>query len=419
MPLPGPILIISERSDRRLAGALAAGGASSLVESSPAEGAAAVARVSPVAILLAGPDPEPRLAAELTAAIDALPAPFVPVMMRVKAGAATGLDALPIDFDAPGPQIVARLAAMLRVRTLHGAVLKRLAAMQKAGAGVPAIADGDPLDDATVLVMGRGRHYPALAATAGERTGVIGTLSPESAARHLNLRDVDGVIIGDGFGPSTLEVFLTALAEDSRFGDLPVGVVPDLPAGVDRARLSGLEPVRGTPREIVSRLTPLVRVHAFAARLRRHQASLDARGLIDPETGLFSAQGFDYGLPQMIADCRRRGAAMSVARFELPGMLPGRLQVDAARLVGRLIRRGDFAACDAGGAVTVVMADAALHQCHVAARRIASVIRSTLTCEHDGGAPLEPTVTIAALRQTDSPHSLLLRVSGLDRVAAE
>jgi hypothetical protein len=60
-----------------------------------------------------------------------------------------------------------------------------------------------------------------------------------------------------------------------------------------------------------------------------------------------------------------------------------------------------------------------LHQCHVAARRIASVIRSTLTSGHAGGVPVEATVTIAALRPTDSPHSLLARVSAPERAAAE
>jgi hypothetical protein len=426
-------VIISDRPDRKLAGALAAGGASSVVESGLAGAAATVARVRPVAILLAGPEPLPQrlFADQLAAAIDALPAPFVPVMMRVKDCGPVSLDALPIDFNAPAGQVIARLTAMLRVRALHATVLQRIGAMQAArkgvaalpgtgaAAGVPSLPDSDPLDDATVMVMGRGRHYPELAAAVGERVGLIGALSVETAARYLNLRDVNGLIIGDGFGPSTVEVFLTALAEDTRFGDLPVGVVCELPATIDRVRLAGIEPVRGEPSGIVAHMMPLVRVHAFAARLRRHAASLDARGLVDPLTGLFSSAAFDYGLPQMIADCRKRDAAMSVARFELPASLSPRARIDAARLVGRLIRPGDFASQDVDGAITVVMSGAALHQCHVAARRIASVIGSTLMCEHDGGVAVDAEVTIAALRPTDSPHSLLARVSGPERAAAE
>src|SRR6516162_9254212 len=173
MSLPGPILIISDRPDRKLAGALAGGGASSVVESGLADAAATVVRIKPVAILLAGPEPVPqRLFADaLMAAIDALPAPFVPVMMRVKDCGPASLEALPIDFNAPAAQMVARLTAMLRVRALHATVLQRIAAMRSVakkgttpGAGVQPLPDSDPLDDATVLVMGRGRHYPELAA---------------------------------------------------------------------------------------------------------------------------------------------------------------------------------------------------------------------------------------------------------------
>jgi GGDEF domain-containing protein len=372
--------------------------------------------------------PRRLYADELMAAIDALPAPFVPVMMQVKECGPTSFDALPIDFNAPAGQVAARLAALLRVRALHATVLQQIDSVGRdaqtatgTGADVPALPDTDPLDEASVLVMGRGRHYPALTAAVGERVGVIGAMTIETAARHLNLRDVDGIIIGDGFGPSTVDVFFTALGEDSRFGDLPVGVVSDLPASIDRVRLAGIEPVRGTAEEIVSHMMPLVRVHAFAARLRRHAASLDTGGLVDPLSGLFTAAAFGRGLPQIVADCRKRNAPMSVARFELPAALSPRARVDAARLVSRLVRPGDCAYQDADGAITVVMAGAALHQCHVIARRIASVIRSTLMCEHDGGSPVEAMVTLAALRPTDSPHSLLARVSGPgpERAAAE
>lgn len=72
-----------------------------------------------------------------------------------------------------------------------------------------------------MLVTGRGRSYPGLTMAAGERVGVIGALSVEQAASYLNARDVDGIVIGEGFGPPTLTAFLTALIADARFRDLP------------------------------------------------------------------------------------------------------------------------------------------------------------------------------------------------------
>src|SRR6266849_8617282 len=260
----------------------------------------------------------------------------------------------------------------------------------------------------------------ALAAAVGERVGFIGALSVETAARYLNIRDVDGIIIGEGFGPSTVEAFLTALSEDSRFRDLPVGVVPELPASIDRARLAGIEPVKGAADAIAAHMMPLVRVHAFGARLRRHVASLNARGMIDPQTGLLTVATFERDLPRAIADCRARNIPMSIARFDLPAELPRRAQVDAARLVSRLIRAADFACQAPDGAITVAMTSSALHHCHVIARRIANVVRQAMfEREREDGSRMEAMVTLASLKSTDSPQSLLARVSEPATAAAQ
>jgi hypothetical protein len=422
MSLAGPILIISDRPDRKLAVALAGAGASPVVESALAEAAGALSRIQPVAVLFADPDPAPAPlhADELMAAIDAMPAPFAPVMVRVNDCHATAIEGLPIDANASNEQIIARLAAALRVRALNGRVLQRIDSLRRDGSDAPLLPDTDPLDEATVLVMGRGRNYPALATAVGERVGFIGALCVETAARYLNIRDVDGVIIGEGFGPSTVEAFLTALSEDCRFGDLPVGVMPELPASIDRARLAGIEPVKGAAADIAAHMMPLVRVHAFAARLRRHMASLDACGMIDPDTGLLAVAAFEHSLERAIADSRERKTPLSIARFDLPADLTRRAQVDAARLVSRLIRAADIACQTPDGAITVVMTASALHHCHVIARRMAGVLRQTMF-EHereDGGRP-EAMVTLASLKSTDSPQSLLARVSEPARVAAE
>ena len=70
----------------------------------------------------------------------------------------------------------------------------------------------DPLEDATVLVAGRGRDYPALTVAIGERMGLIGALSIETARSYLGARDIDGVVIGDGFNRAMVEDFMRSLA---------------------------------------------------------------------------------------------------------------------------------------------------------------------------------------------------------------
>src|SRR5204863_4744282 len=114
-------------------------------------------------------------------------------------------------------RLVARLRAALRVRSLHATVMRRLVPATQL-----ALSHIDPARDATVLLIGRGGAYPALSVALGERTGVVGALSIEAAAKHLNVRAIDGIVLGEGFSPRVIDAFLTVLTEDARFRNLPV-----------------------------------------------------------------------------------------------------------------------------------------------------------------------------------------------------
>ncbi len=424
MSLPGPILVVSDHHDRKLMAGLAGAGAFPVVECKLAEAAATIGQLGPAAVVFAEPEfaPAGSVLDDLVAAVDAAPAPFMPVVARVKGCGPTALDVLPVDAAAGVEQVVARTAAALRVRVLHATVLRRIDTLRGNGADIAPLPAFDPLDEATVLVAGRGRSYPALTTAVGTRVGLIGALSVENAARHLNTRDVDGLIIGDGFGPSTIEAFLTALAADSRFRDLPIGVVAEMPPSIERGRLANLEPVSGAPDDIVAHMLPMVRVHSFATRLRRHIVALDSRGTIDPQTGLHTISAFARDMPRLVADAKARRIPMSIARFAFPADLGWRFRIDAARLTGRLLRPIDFACQTDDGAIVVVFAEAAPRNAHVIARKIASAMRQTMLDWENGDSGrcgIDPMVTLAFLKLTDTPESLLERVSDPVAVAAE
>ena len=112
---------------------------------------------------------------------------------------------------------MARLRAALRVRSLHATVMRRLVP-----ATPMALSDIDPARDATVLLIGRGGAYPTLSVALGERAGVVGALSIEAAAKHLNVSDIDGIVLGEGFSPRVIDAFLTVMTEDARFRNLPI-----------------------------------------------------------------------------------------------------------------------------------------------------------------------------------------------------
>ena len=145
------------------------------------DAARAVEQMQPAAVLVATSDIDEAGLAALAAPI-ATRQPYLP-LIAVDPQIPLPDNALPF-FQSPAgsDRLVARLRAALRVRTLHATVMRRLVP------SVPiALSHIDPARDATVLLVGRGSAYPALSVSLGECTGVVGALSIEAAAKHLNV----------------------------------------------------------------------------------------------------------------------------------------------------------------------------------------------------------------------------------------
>src|SRR5262249_20579545 len=125
--------------------------------------------------------------------------PVTPIIALVEDTAAPLPEALSITMDDSTDRLVARLRSALRVRTLHAGVLRRSRSLNVTK-GIPTCVPADTLDHATILCVARGGSYCALSHAIGERAGLIGALSTETAGRYLNTRDIDGVMIGEGLG---------------------------------------------------------------------------------------------------------------------------------------------------------------------------------------------------------------------------
>jgi hypothetical protein len=271
----------------------------------------------------------------------------------------------------------------------------------------------DPARDATVLLVGRGAAYPSLSVSLGERMGVVGALSIEAAAKQLNIRDIDGIVLGEGFSARVVDAFLTVLAEDARFRNLPVVVTSDEVAlAYD---LPNLEIISGDPERVAANALPLIRQHAFEAHLSRTLRSIDAGGLLDPRTGLLTSAAFNRDFATAVYQTLSRGGGLSVARFAFDPA-HARAQLDGARILSRLIRQMDFGAALEDGSVVVVFAETDLRTAHMIARRLSSVMRHTSHGKRDVRS--EPVVTLATMLPTDSAKSLLARLYDEARRAA-
>src|SRR5262249_24984477 len=162
--------------------------------------------------------------------------------------------------------------------------------------------------------------------------------------------------------------------------------------------------------------------HAFEARLQRQLTALETKGLLDPQTGLFTVTAFLREFNRTVDEAKVRGNALTLARFTFPATVDRRANMDAARLVSRLVRSADFACRASDGSILLAFAETALRRARVGARRIANVLRHTmLSAEGDDGRPVrvDPTITLAVLKSNDTVETLLARVDDPAAVAAE
>jgi hypothetical protein len=400
MSQQGPILVVSTATQPSFASALDVIRLFPVVEAEWADAARAVEQVQPAAIVAAVSGIDDISLAPLAARIAACQ-PYLP-LIAVDPDITLPGNAIPF-FQAQGSsdRLAARLRAALRIRSLHATVMRRLVPATRM-----ALSDIDTARDATVLLVGRGGAYPTLSVSLGEQAGMVGALSIEAAARHLNTRDIDGIVLGEGFSPRVVDAFLTVLAEDARFRHLPVVVTsPDL---VPSYELPNLEILTGDPAQVVATALPLIRQHAFEAHLSRTLKSIDAEGLIDARTGLLTSKAFERDFASAVYQTQQRGGGLSVARFAFDPAHP-RAQFDGARIISRLMRQMDFGAVFEDGSVVIAFAETDLKTAHMIARRLSSVMRHTSHGKRDARA--EPVVTVAMLEPRDSAKSLLARLS--------
>jgi GGDEF domain-containing protein len=414
MSQQGPILVVSTARRPSFAATLDIGRLFPVVETEWADAVRAVEQVQPAAVLAATSDADAAGLAELAVRVAARQ-PYLP-LIAVDPRVAHPDNVIPF-FQNQIPQaqvsqtqvsqtqggsdrLVARLRAALRVRSLHATVMRRLVP-----ATPMALSHIDPARDATVLLIGRGGAYPTLSVALGERTGVVGALSIEAAAKHLNVRDIDGIVLGEGFSPRVIDAFLTVLTEDARFRNLPIVLTGgDLAPAYD---LPNLEVVSDDAAQVVATALPLIRQHAFEAHLSRTLKAIDADGLIDARTGLLTREAFERDFASAIYQTQQRGGGLSIARFAFDPEHP-RAQFDGARIISRLMRQMDFGAAEEDGSVVVVFAETDLKTAHTIARRLSSVMRHTSHGYRE--ARSEPAVTVATLLPNDSAKSLRSRL---------
>ena len=409
MSQQGPLIVVSAAGRPSFAATLDEVKMFPMIDAGWADASRAIEQLHPAAVLVA-------MAGTAESGLEALAGQIAaqrPYLPLIAIDPTTSLPENAIPFSESNgnfDRLTARLRASLRVRMLDITVMRRLDGEPLART---ITSDFDPARDATVLLIGRGAAYPALSVSLGERIGVVGALSIEAAAKHLNSRDIDGIVLGEGFSPRVVDAFLTVLAEDARFRNLPVVMTSD--ALAPAYDLPNLEIISGESAHIAANALPLIRQHAFEAHLTRTLSSIDAEGLLDVRTGLLTPSAFNRDFATAVYQTLSRGGGFSVARFAFDPTHP-RAQSDGARIISRLMRQMDFGTAQDDGSVLVAFADTDLRTGHMIARRLSSVMRQTSHGKRDTRS--EPSVTVATMLPNDSAKSLLARLDDEARRAA-
>jgi hypothetical protein len=195
MSQQGPLIVVSTAGRPSFASTLDDAKLFPMIDAGWADASRAVEQMQPAAVLVAmNGTPEPGL--DALARQIAAQRPYLPL---ITVDPTTSLPDNAIPFSHTGgsfDRLTARLRAALRVRALDITVMRRMDGEPLARATA---SDFDPTRDATVLLIGRGAAYPSLSVSLGERIGVVGALSIEAAAKHLNTRDINGIVLGEGF----------------------------------------------------------------------------------------------------------------------------------------------------------------------------------------------------------------------------
>jgi PleD family two-component response regulator len=174
--------------------------------------------------------------------------------------------------------------------------------------------------------------------------------------------------------------------------------------------LPNLERIADGAERAIDQLLLYIRVHAFARRLNRMLGSLDAKGVIDPDTGLLANAVFWRHLNRAMDEAEKRGASLSIAQFSLPAA-DRRTSLEAARLVGKLMRQVDFACQEADKSIFTVFTETDLRSAHVVARCIASVLKNAMLTADGKRGGVDAAVTFATLKPSDNIESLVARVA--------
>lgn len=331
-------------------------------------------------------------------------------------------------------QIAGRLKALLRLKTMHEELVRRLETTSRYGIDSPAVVpQAAAVDDAEVLVVGAGKLHSLFEKALASTATLTGALTHDTALDYLGRRRFDIVIVDTEGEGAAAEDFCRRCRADSRLYNVPVvliaepGIIPEA-SGAFASGITDLLETPIQPEELKVRVMALVREVRFREAMRRVYKEFRHHVTGDALSGLYT-RGFALEhMRAMVRAAETGGATFSLFFGRIRNMheintlygyaVGDRIIRQVGDLIGLLMRGEDLSARYRGASFITLLPDTSFNAARVAVARISGIVNHTDFTIPEISSPL-PVVFATATGEFepgDTPERMVDRVEALSEM---
>ncbi len=292
-----------------------------------------------------------------------------------------------------GAQLCGRVNSLIRLNVMHDELVRRLNTSAQYGVDAPAnVAPPRMVSDATILVVGATRDFPAIEQSLSKDATLVGALTATTALDYMARRNFDAVIVDLNGDPAPFLEMARAARRNSQLYNTPILLLApeDALENSEAPFANGYTDVLFKPinqTELNRRVMSFVRELRFRDSLRHIYSQARHMATSDGLTGLYSKGFLLEHLRSMLRDTIQRQDEMSLAFLEIRNMaaindrfgyvIGDRIIRQAGEMMGMLVRGEDLSARYSGPRFVVALPGTAPKFADIAVRRIVGVINFT------------------------------------------
>lgn len=332
-----------------------------------------------------------------------------------------------------GGHLSRKVATLVRLCTTRSEWYRRLRTYRRLDidtATVPDLTHAKTDAETTILVAGDpSRDYSAIEAKlSDERTVVVGTFTPATAADYIGRHSFDLVLLNVENDPDPYYPVVSAMRRNVRFKLTPVLLVTPRHKNFDpgAAYRSGVTDILQRPLEddtLLRRVQIFLREARIRAALKRAYAAPRPQAALHADTGTFSRRFLLAHLANLLDHSEATGRPTSLGLLDFNELdaiadddhyVAAKLFHEVSSMTEQLVRMEDLVAYVGPNRLAIAFPNTAGSFAATAARRVSSVIQNTeLRGPMGRGICLHPNAVASTANPGETPENFLERVTEL------